>query len=149
MKKLTLILALFLFSVTGAFAQLVNPVKWSYGTKKISKTEAIIYLKASIEPGWHIYSQNVKAGGPVKTNFTFTSSKDFVVNGKTIEPKAKEKFEKVFDMNVAYFENEVVFQQKIKLLKPTATIKGKLEYMVCDETRCLPPSEVEFTVQVK
>ncbi len=149
MKKLTLILALFLFSATGAFAQIMNPVTWSYGTKKISKTEAIIYLKASIEPGWHIYSQNVKSGGPVKTTFTFTPSKDYVVSGKTSEPKAIQKFEKVFNMNVDYFENQVIFQQKVKLLKSTATVKGKLEYMVCDETKCLPPTEVDFTVQVK
>jgi hypothetical protein len=149
MKKLTLILTLFLFSAAGAFAQIETPIKWSYGTKKISKTEAIIYLKAVMEPGWHIYSQNVKPGGPIKTSFVFTPSKDYVLTGKTIEPKAIHKFEKVFDMNVSYFENQVIFQQKIKLLKPTATVKGKLEYMVCDETRCLPPAEVDFTVQVK
>jgi DsbC/DsbD-like thiol-disulfide interchange protein len=148
MKKLTLILALFFISA-GAFAQIENPVTWSYGQKKISKTEAIIYLKASIEDGWHIYSQNIKPGGPIKTSFTFAPSKDFVKVGKTIEPKAATKFEKVFNMNVSYFKDQVVFQQKVKLLKPTATVKGKLEYMVCDETRCLPPTEVEFTVQVK
>jgi len=149
MKKLSLILALFFCTVAGAFAQIENPVTWSYGQKKISKTEAIIYLKATIEDGWHIYSQNLKPGGPIKTSFTFASSKDYVKVGKTIEPKAANKFEKVFNMNVGYFEKQVIFQQRVKLLKPTATIKGKLEYMVCDETKCLPPTEVEFTVLVK
>ncbi|WP_431844509.1 protein-disulfide reductase DsbD N-terminal domain-containing protein [Pedobacter immunditicola] len=148
MKKVTLILAFFFISF-GAFAQIENPVTWSYGQKKISKTEAIIYLKATIEDGWHIYSQNIKPGGPIKTSFTFAPSKDFVKVGKTIEPKPATKFEKVFNMDVSYFKNQVIFQQKVKLLKPTATIKGKLEYMVCDETKCLPPTEVEFTVQVK
>ncbi|WP_432714007.1 protein-disulfide reductase DsbD domain-containing protein [Pedobacter sp.] len=149
MKKLTLILSLFLFTAAGAFAQIENPVTWSYGQKKISKTEAIIYLKATIEDGWHIYSQDLKPGGPIKTSFTFAPSKDFVKVGKTIEPKAMSKFEKVFNMNVGYFEKQVIFQQKVKLLKPTATIKGTLEYMVCDESKCLPPTEVNFTVQVK
>ncbi len=148
MKKLALILALFFISA-GAFAQIENPVTWSYGHKKISKTEAIIYLKATIEDGWHIYSQNIKPGGPIKTSFTFASSKDFVPVGKTIEPKPATKFEKVFNMDVSYFKNEVIFQQKVKLLKPTATVKGKLEFMVCNETKCLPPAEVDFTVQVK
>lgn len=149
MKKLTIILALFFCTAAGAFAQIENPVTWSYGQKKISKTEAIIYLKATIEDGWHIYSQNLKPGGPIKTSFTFAPSKDYVKVGKTIEPKAANKFEKVFNMNVGYFEKQVIFQQRVKLLKPTATVKGKLEYMVCDETKCLPPTEVEFTVLVK
>jgi DsbC/DsbD-like thiol-disulfide interchange protein len=149
MKKLTLILTLFLFSAAGAFAQIENPVTWSYGQKKISKTEAIIYLKATIEDGWHIYSQNLKPGGPIKTSFTFAPSKEFVKVGKTVEPKAANKFEKVFNMNVGYFEKQVIFQQKVKLLKPNATVKGKLEYMVCNESKCLPPTEVDFTVQVK
>jgi hypothetical protein len=149
MKKLTLILAIFFCTAAGAFAQIENPVTWSYGQKKISKNEAIIYLKATIEDGWHIYSQNLKPGGPIKTSFTFAPSKDYVKVGKTIEPKAANKFEKVFNMNVGYFEKQVIFQQRVKLLKPTATVKGKLEYMVCDETKCLPPAEVEFTVLVK
>jgi len=149
MKKLTLILALLFFSGASVFAQIENPVTWSYGQKKISKTEAIIYLKATIESGWHIYSQELKPGGPIKTSFTFAPSKDYVKVGKTIEPKASTKFEKVFNMNVGYFEKQVIFQQKVKLLKPTATVKGKLEYMVCDETKCLPPTEVDFMVQVK
>lgn len=149
MKRLTLILTVFLFSVLSASAQIETPVTWSYGQKKISKTEAIIYIKATIDKGWHIYSQHVKPGGPIPTSFTFAPSKDYVKVGSTIEPKARTKFEKVFSMNVGYFENQVIFQQKVKLLKPTATVKGKLEYMVCDATKCLPPAEVEFTVQVK
>ena len=149
MKKLTLILAVFFASVLGASAQIETPVTWSYGQKKISKTEAIIYLKATIKSGWHIYSQNVKPGGPIPTSFTFANSKDYVKVGATAEPKAMSKYEKVFDMNVGYFKDQVIFQQKVKLLKPTATIKGKLEFMACDAIRCLPPEEVEFTVQVK
>lgn len=149
MKKLTLILTVFLFSVLGASAQIEDPVTWSYGQKKISKTEAIIYLKATIQDGWHIYSQNIKPGGPVKTSFTFAPSKDYVKVGKTTEPAAINKFEKVFDMNVGYFEKQVIFQQKVKLLKPNAIVKGKLEFMVCNDSKCLPPAEVAFSVQVK
>lgn len=149
MKKLTIILTVFLFSVLGASAQIETPVTWSYQQKKISKTEAIVYIRATIDKGWHIYSQKVKPGGPIPTNFIFAASKDFVKVGSVVEPKAKTKFEKVFNMEVGYFENQVIFQQKVKLLKPNAVIKGKLEYMVCDATRCLPPSEVDFTVTVK
>ena len=149
MKKSILILALFIFGATTAFAQLENPVSWSYVAKKTSKNEATIYIKASIDKGWHIYSQNLKPGGPTKTIFTFAPSKDFTLVGKTIEPKAITEYEKVFKMNVSYFEDEVVFQQKIKLNKATTAVKGSVEFMVCNDKSCLPPAEVTFTIPVK
>jgi DsbC/DsbD-like thiol-disulfide interchange protein len=52
-------------------------------------------------------------------------------------------------MPVSYFEKSVVFQQKIKLKGKAATVKGRVEFMVCDEKQCLPPTEVEFSVAVK
>lgn len=149
MKKSILILALFIFGATAAFAQLENPVSWSYVAKKTSKNEATIYIKASIDKGWHIYSQNLKPGGPTKTIFTFAPSKDFTLVGKTIEPKAITEYEKVFKMNVSYFEDEVVFQQKIKLNKATTAVKGSVEFMVCNDKSCLPPAEVMFSIPVK
>ena len=69
MKKITLILSLVLFTAFGALAQLDNHVTWSYAAKKINKTEAMVYLKATIDGDWHIYSQNIKPGGPNKTIF--------------------------------------------------------------------------------
>src|ERR1700761_3370799 len=112
-KALLLITALVI--ATGAFAQIEKPVKWSYAAKKISSTEAVVFMKATIDDGWHIYSQTVKDGGPVKTSFTFPPSKTYVLVGKTIEPTPITRNEKVFSMDVSFFAHEVIFQQKIKL----------------------------------
>lgn len=149
MKKITLLLTLIIISKLGAFAQLENPVTWSYGFKKLNKTEAVIFMKASVDEGWHIYSQNIKPGGPNKTLIKVMPSKDYTLVGKTLEPKAIVKFEKVFNMNVSYFEDEVVFQQKIKLNKPATMVKGTIEFMVCNDKQCLPPSDVAFSIAVK
>ncbi len=149
MKKITLILAMVMFTIAGAFAQIEKPVTWLYSAKKTSNTEAVLYLKAKIEGNWHIYSQNMKDGGPVKTTFAFTPSKDYTLVGKTEEPKAIVKYESTFKMNVSYFENDVIFQQKIKLNKGTTVVKGKVEFMVCNDKQCLPPDEVEFSIPVK
>ncbi|MGE6218576.1 protein-disulfide reductase DsbD domain-containing protein [Nubsella zeaxanthinifaciens] len=149
MKKITLIFAMVVMATVSAFAQLENPVTWQYAAKKTGKNEATLYIKASIDGNWHIYSQNIKPGGPNKTQFSFTSSKDFTLVGKTIEPKPITKYEKVFKMDVSYFENDVVFTQKIKLNKAATTVKGKVEFMVCNDTSCLPPSEVSFSIPVK
>jgi DsbC/DsbD-like thiol-disulfide interchange protein len=148
MKKLILTLLVGFASVAG-YAQILNPVTWSYAAKKTSATEATIYIKATIEDGWHLYSQFVKEGGPVKTSFIFPTSPSFTLAGKTVEPKPITKFEKTFNMPVSYFEKSVVFQQKIKLKAKPATVKGTLEFMVCDDKQCLPPTEVEFSIAVK
>ena len=149
MKRITLILSLLFFTSLGAFAQLEDPVTWSTVAKKTSATEATVYIKANIEENWHIYSQHVKPGGPTKTTFTFPKSKDYTLVGTTLEPKPISKFEKVFNMSVPYFADEVVFQQKVKLNKGATTVKVKVEFMVCNESKCLPPTELEFAVPVK
>lgn len=146
-------LVMFLLAMTlglSAKAQLEQPVTWSYAAKKINQKEAILYLKATVDPGWHLYSQHIKAGGPVPTSFSFIPSKLYAKNGVVQEPKAIVKEEKVFNMSVGYFENSAVFQQKIKLTgnKPF-TVKGKIEYMVCNDAQCLPPAEVDFNIPVK
>ncbi|MGY4538902.1 DsbC/DsbD-like thiol-disulfide interchange protein [Mucilaginibacter sp. UYNi724] len=131
----------------AAKAQVESHVRWSYAAKKTSATEAVVLIKATIDQGWHIYSQTVKDGGPVKTSFTFDVSKEYTLVGKPSEPKPITRFEKVFNMNVGYFENAVVFQQKIKLKSAkVAAVKGKLEFMTCNDSKCLPPDEVAFTI---
>lgn len=149
MKKVSLLIAAVLMTVTCALAQIHQPVKWSVAHKKLNKNEAVIFVKATIQNGWNIYSQNVADGGPIPTSFKFETSKDYTLNGKTAEPTAKTKYEEVFKMNVPYFTNEVVFQQKVKLTKGTATVKGTVEWQACDKSQCLPPDEYNFAVTVK
>lgn len=148
MKRLILFLAVTTFALS-AHSQILKPVTWSYAAKKTSSTEAVVYIKAAIDDKWHLYSQNVKDGGPIKTTFTFPASKEYTLVGKTIEPKAVTRYEDTFKMNVSFFEKSVVFQQKIKLNGATATVKGKVEFMTCDDKQCLPPEEIEFSIPVK
>ena len=148
MKKIVLLIV---FSVIGKFAdaQILQPVKWSYAAKRINAKEAVIYLKATIDQGWHIYSQNISDGGPTKTEFKFYPANTYALNGKTTEPKAIVHYDQMFKMNVGHFEKSVVFQQKILLKsKGKVTVKGKLGYGVCNDEKCLPPDEVEFNINV-
>lgn len=148
MKKLLFLMAVFMIS-TGAYAQIESHVKWAYAAKRISPTEAVVFLRATIDDDWHIYSAYQKDGGPVKTSFTFAPSKDYTLVGKLAEPTPVTKFEKTFGIDVAYFEKTVTFQQKIKLKTPNATVvKGQLEYMTCNDKKCLPPDDVDFSVTI-
>ena len=147
MKRVLLVIVA-LVICAGAYAQIETPVRWSYAAKKLNDKEAVVLLKATIQPGWHIYSLNVKDGGPIKTSFEFTPSKFYAPVGKTTEPTPITKFEKAFNMNVTYFEKEVVFQQKIniKAADKADKVTGKLTYMVCNDKKCLPPEDVDFTI---
>ncbi|HJP63228.1 MAG TPA: protein-disulfide reductase DsbD N-terminal domain-containing protein [Mucilaginibacter sp.] len=146
MRKIIGLITILLLS-TGAFAQIEHPVTWSYAAKKINKNEAVVFIRATIQKGWHIYSQNVKDGGPVKTSFTFSPSKEYALTGKTSEPTPITKYEEAFKMDVSYFENTVTFQQKIKLKAANASsVKGQLEFMVCNDRKCLPPDDVDFNI---
>jgi DsbC/DsbD-like thiol-disulfide interchange protein len=147
MKKF-IILTIFSLCLVQAYGQILHPVKWSYGAKKISKTEAVVFLKADIEDGWHIYSVNQKDGGPVKTSFTFSSSAAYQLIGTVREPAPVTKYEEAFNMDVSYFEHSVIFQQKIKMTA-AAEVKGSLNFMVCNNQKCLPPETIEFTIPVK
>lgn len=146
MKKLLLLMVVCIVSA-GAYAQIEAPVKWSYAAKRLPNNEAVVFLRATIQDGWHIYSQNVKDGGPIKTSFTFAPSKEYALVGKASEPTPVSKYEEAFKMDVSYFEKTVTFQQKIKLKSANVTaVKGQLEYMTCNNKKCLPPEDVDFTI---
>lgn len=131
-----------------ASAQFESPVSWTFSATKLKKGEANLQMKASLKPGWHVFSQQIKEGGPTATHFSFTLDKSFALVGATSEPKPIRYFEKLFNMEIAYFENVVVFQQKLKLLTPSATVNGKVEFMVCSAKECLPPEELAFSVKL-
>ncbi|WP_431211047.1 protein-disulfide reductase DsbD domain-containing protein [Puia sp. P3] len=95
-----------------------------------------------------MYSQHMKEGGPIPTSFTFDKSADYSLDGKTVEPRPTTRMEKVFGMNVSYFERSVIFQQKVKLKKGSATVTGKLGYMTCNDKECLPPDDVRFSIPI-
>lgn len=150
MKKVNLLIAFLIFAVSGVFAQVADPVKWSVGYKKLSDSEAVVFLKANIEEGWHIYGMDVPEGGPISTSFAFTPENGATLTGEAAAKKPKTKYEDVFKMTVPYYSGEVVFQQKVKLANAKATtIKGVASFMACDQERCLPPDDYEFAVTIK
>lgn len=141
-------LSLFLLlSSFWAHAQLLEPVKWSYLSKKLNKNQAEVYIKANIAPGWHIYAMQLNEPS-MNTSFRFKPSPSYILIGKVKAPKSTAKYDKNFKKNLYFFEKEVVFTQKIKLLKPKASVRGVLEFMACNDKSCLPAEEVSFQIPV-
>jgi len=140
------------FLIPPAEAQYVNPnVTWSTATKKISDTEFNIILKATISPGFHLYSQFIGDGGPIPTSFAFEKSSDYKTEGKVKEAGNRhEQVEPLFDnMKLIWFEDNVTFTQQVKILKPEVTIKGSVNFMTCNDKMCDPPSDHAFEFKLR
>lgn len=150
MTKKVVLSFLLLCCILGMSAEIQKPVTWSYSNKQVSDSEYELILIANIDNGWHLYSQFIAEGGPVPTSFKFKPSPDYVLVGKVSEaPKPKKVFEKVFEMDVAFFEKKATFTQRVKLKIPATKIKGSLTFMVCDDSQCLPPEDVDFSFDLK
>lgn len=136
-----------LFCVFSMNAQILNPVKWSFKTEKAQKPNHFFLIaEAKIDKSWHLYAQKIEGDGPVPTSFSFEPLASYQKIGAVIEKgKLKVAFEDAFGIEVRYYENQVQFVQEVAILSNnTITIKGYLEYMVCDDKTCLPPTEVDF-----
>lgn len=144
MKKF-FFLFVFVFSTFTSFSQIFNPIKWKTNVEKISDTEFNLVTTATIDTGWHMYAQEVPKGGPRPTVFTYKPNDSYELIGNTSEDVGITKNDKTFKMVIKYFENKAVFKQKIKLLKSTSTINADVQFMVCDDERCLPPKVKELT----
>ena len=171
MKKLSswlqvFLLFTFLTIAAQGFSQVLEPVKWKYESKLLSENEAELIFTATIDDHWHLYSQNIQDGGPIKTSFFFNSlegiefldenvkiqeEEGFELGSKLYRvvfneaPKPEEENDPNFNMLLKYFSHEAVFTQKIKLSSDSPLkLDGFLEFMCCDDEKCLPPTEMDF-----
>ena len=130
-------------------AQIHEPVKWKTSVEKISETEYKLIAKAAIASGWHLYSQNVPENGPIPTTFTFDDADGaFNIVGNTSEEEGHTVDDPIFEMKIKFFEKSAIFEQKIEVLGNKATVNGFVEFMVCDDERCLPPTEVDLVFEL-
>lgn len=150
MKRIVLALS-FLSIAFISFGQIDNPVSWSYEAKKKSADTYDIVITASIEHPWHIYSQSTGKGGPVPTSVTFKANPLITKNGTVKEVGKLEKiYDKNFETNVLSYSDKVQWVQTVKVKGGIKTnISGTIEYMVCDDSHCLPPTKKSFDLKLQ
>ena len=151
--KFSLFSAFFVLTISTAFSQIFDPVKWSFSTERLNDDEATLIFTAKIENKWHLYSTVVETrpeGNPIATSFTIEpQNTKYQKVGKISEPKGTTKYDPNFEMDLKVFDKNAVFKQKIKIITAEAfKIKGVLEFMCCDDSRCLPPTEVPFEFKI-
>lgn len=147
MRKIFFI-ALVLFSL-ASFAQQQSPVAWTFNSKKLSEGLYEVQLVATIQSGWHLYSQKQPAEAIAQpTSFNFNKNPLLAFEGNVKEVGKLEKFRDVkLDVSANQYSEKVVFVQKVKLKgKAKTNVSGKLEYQTCDDKKCLPPKTVNFSI---
>ena len=144
MKRVLSTISLLLIGLS-IFAQMVNPVHFTSQLKTLEGNEAEIVFSASIDAGWHVYSTQLGSDGPISASFNVVKMEGVELVGK-LQAKGREikQYDKLFEMELRYFEQAVTFIQKIRFVKPVYDIDCYLEYGACNNESCLPPSEVAF-----
>ena len=147
MKKLITLL-FFIISFTG-FSQILNPVKWEFGSEKISDTEYNLVFVAKIDAYWALYSQFVEEGGPLPTIFSFESGPNFdlIENVTESESNKVTQHDPVFDMVVSKYYDKAIFKQRISVKSTEFNVDGNIDFMTCDDTKCtyLPDNPFTFS----
>jgi hypothetical protein len=150
MKKLVLFFVMVIAAV-AVQAQIENPVKWSYAAKKVNDKVYQVVITATLPKPWHIYSQYTPDGGPKPTKFIYTKNPLLVISG---EPKENGTLKTVHDNNfgvdVKYFGEKVEFVQTVQLKTAAKTsVSGTIDYMVCNDEKCLPPTKQPFEIKLQ
>lgn len=150
MKKISVLIVMFFAAVAGK-AQL-NPVTWSFSAVKLSDKMYEVHMKATIQPGWHLYSQNQpKDAIAIPTAFTFNPNPLLSRDGKVKEVGKMEVMnDKELGVSANQYSLTVDFVQKVKLKSAVKTnLTGNVEYQTCDDKKCLPPKKVNFSIAIK
>ena len=134
----------------AACLQMANPVHISSEMKELERGEAELVFTASIDAGWHVYSTELGNDGPISATFNAVKMEGAELVGK-LQARGKEikQYDKLFEMDVRYFEKAVTFVQKIRFTKPTYDIDCYVEYGACNDRSCLPPSKANLRLSGK
>jgi len=142
------LLAAFMFS-TIVFAQ-QQSVNWNFNSVKLTGDEYAVHLSAVIPSGCHIYSMlNKKIDSMMLMDIEIEQSNEFDLIGSIREyGKAVTNFDPVFRRPLTWYENSVLFVQKLKLDKPCVRLKGSLIFLVCDLKTNFETEEISFEIEI-
>lgn len=154
MKAFKLVWLFTLLGIFNAQAQeFLDPVTWQVSVEPVKNDQYTIAMEATIDSGWHLYSQTQfgdQYEGPIRTEFLYNDSDStFRLSGTTLEPAVAAVFDPVFELDVIYFEDHVRFEQTIQVINPEGLqITAEVYYSVCDAEKCLPPDTKSFSLDL-
>lgn len=149
LKNFILLMLALLSSVVSA--QIKDPVKFKYTVNTLSNGEYEAVLTASVDKGWHIYSQDLPQDSGIPTEMKVSSKDGITLIGKVVEAgKKHSEFSEAFGAQIVYYSNTAQFKQKFKLKDKvkSALVVAEITYQTCDDRICLAPNTLEFEQKV-
>ena len=131
-------------------AGILEPVKWEMSKKQLGNDEYELTFTGAIDDGWGVYSLYMEEGGPVPTSITYENAEGIQMIGKAIEEgHKKEGFDPLWkdevDSVIKFLDDQdYTIRQKIKVIDPSKPLTGYLTFMTCNDTGCLPPTDIDF-----
>jgi len=139
--------------------QIYDPVDWSFSKQQISENSYELTFIADIEPGWALYSNDIYNNDvdceveicPIPVSFEFYKNNEaernfnFVGDIVEVDENKQVSQDPIFLMEVTKFTKRATFKQIIVLDTNNVDVSGYLTFMVCDDTKCLPPTDVDFS----
>jgi Disulphide bond corrector protein DsbC len=147
LKKL-LVIVLVIGMAVAAKAQL-NPVSWTFTAKKISDKTYELHITASMQSGWHLYSQTQPEDAIAEpTKITFNKNPLLTLDGKIKEDGKMEKFHDAkLDLSANQYSSKVDFVQTVKLKASAKTkVNGSVRFQTCNDEKCLPTKNITFSI---
>lgn len=136
-----------LFALLAACAPAASPVQWKVTAVSAADGTVLVHCDASLEAGWHIYAtQLANDQGPLPTVFRFSEGSNTQLL-RVEEPTPVEQYDPNFGMMVRYHDGTPRFTLHTNA-KATAPVSGEVEYMLCNDKTCLPPTVYTFMVKV-
>lgn len=128
-----------------------NPVSWTFEAKKIADKTYEIHLTATIQSGWHVYSQTQPADAiALPTEIKVNGNPLLALDGKIKEVGKMEKYHDAkLEISAHQYSGKVDFVQVVKAKTGAKTnFSGTVEFQTCNDERCLPPKKVNFSIAI-
>lgn len=123
-------------------------VDWSLKADPIAGDSCRVVLQASIPDGFHMYDMGPYVGGPTATSIELALTGATPLGEWTASVEPHRYFDEIFSMQIGTYEGVVQFSRWIKLTEPSVTCTAQIDYMICNDTSCMPPEELTLGLTI-
>jgi DsbC/DsbD-like thiol-disulfide interchange protein len=149
-KRWVVLMGIMVTGISASRAQ--EPVQWTYSAKAVADGQYEVRINAAIEDGWHLYAQRQPENAiAVPTTIHFSQNPLFELQGDIKEVgKLDHAIDPSLGLSANQYTHKVSFVQIVKLKsKVQFNVSGTIQFQVCTEQECLPPTIRHFDIPIK
>ena len=141
-RTLLTLLALTLTSLAAS----AQSVQWDSKVEPVEGNQYRIVLEATIPAGYHMYDMGPYEAGPMPPPSPLPRARGLHSKAASSSLSTAHRFDQMFQMEIGTFSGKAQFAQRVTLTAAEATLKAQVEWMICDDTSCMPPEDTELTI---